>query len=254
MGWIWGSESTDPLRNLDPSLREFLTKESPVRYDEEPQHPPVQAASSEKVQAPSSIPQQSLYPDGRYAHLWKNYQTLASVENATKSDQEKLGDVLEGYKSRRAQIGRAAVENCVLEQLAVQDCYARGPLAKKMTLCRAENKAFERCYNVQSRFLKTLGYLADLDRPDVIDENIQMHADTLYHRMLAEEAQDGSVASVMMEEAEQKSKLADYEATSKIQSHVDAIQTQMQAKRQAPIGREENTSGWWHWLFKGPGK
>lgn len=38
------------------------------------------------------------------------------------------------------------------------------------------------------RFLKALGYLSTYDRPPEVDENIQMHADTLYHRMLAQEA------------------------------------------------------------------
>lgn len=38
------------------------------------------------------------------------------------------------------------------------------------------------------RFLKALGYLSTYDRPPSVDEAIQMHADTLYHRMLAQEA------------------------------------------------------------------
>ena len=37
------------------------------------------------------------------------------------------------------------------------------------------------------RFLKALGYLSNYDRPASVDERIQMHADTLYHRMLAQE-------------------------------------------------------------------
>ncbi len=40
---------------------------------------------------------------------------------------------------------------------------------------------------MQSRFLKALGYLSTYDRPPDVDEEIQMHADTLYHRMLAQE-------------------------------------------------------------------
>lgn len=38
------------------------------------------------------------------------------------------------------------------------------------------------------RFLKALGYLSAYDRPEEVDEQIQMHADTLYHRMLSQEA------------------------------------------------------------------
>lgn len=37
------------------------------------------------------------------------------------------------------------------------------------------------------RFLKALGYLSAYDRPASVDEEIQMHADTLYHRMLDQE-------------------------------------------------------------------
>jgi hypothetical protein len=37
------------------------------------------------------------------------------------------------------------------------------------------------------RFLKALGYLSTLDRPASVDEEIQMHADRLYHRMLERE-------------------------------------------------------------------
>lgn len=36
--------------------------------------------------------------------------------------------------------------------------------------------------------MKALGYLSTLDRTDDVDERIQMHADTLYHRMLDQEA------------------------------------------------------------------
>ena len=58
---------------------------------------------------------------------------------------------------------------------------------RKMNFCRAENRAFDRCYVMQSRFLKALGYLAAYERPGQLDEDIQMHADTLYHRMLQQE-------------------------------------------------------------------
>lgn len=146
------------------------------------------------------------------------------MEAESKSDQEKLLDVLEGYKERKAQIGRAAVENCVEEQLAVNECYETGAWKDRLTMCRGENRAFERCYIMQSvraayiffdghlelsfrfltewmngvlisplsrnkqRFLKALGYLSTYSRPESVDEAIQMHADTLYHRMLAQEA------------------------------------------------------------------
>lgn len=44
------------------------------------------------------------------------------------------------------------------------------------------------CSHLQ-RFLKALGYLSLTERPPEVDEQIQMHADALYHRMLREEAE-----------------------------------------------------------------
>jgi hypothetical protein len=46
----------------------------------------------------------------------------------------------------------------------------------------------DRILTMEQKFLKALGYLSVLDRAPEIDEKIQMHADTLYHRMLAQEA------------------------------------------------------------------
>ncbi|KAL9633211.1 MAG: hypothetical protein Q9164_004839 [Protoblastenia rupestris] len=203
MGWLFGSSSSskptdsDPFRDLDPSLKEFLVKESPIKYRPAPTPPPpppsqiVQPSTSQtQAREPSEpkAPSESLYPDGRYAHLWKSYRPLSEVENALKSDQEKLLDVLDGYKARRAQIGRAAVENCVEEQMRVMECYEHGNVKSMMIMCRPEKRAFERCYMMQSRFLKALGYLSSYDRPESVDEQIQMHADKMFHRMLDQEA------------------------------------------------------------------
>ncbi|KAL8773227.1 MAG: hypothetical protein Q9209_001904 [Squamulea sp. 1 TL-2023] len=210
MGWFSGwfsssndssssTDSNDPLRDLDPTLRDFLEKESPVKYKTSapPPRPPAPQAALETTSQQAStdnttsttpiVPPESLYQDGRYAHLWSTYKSRGEVEAATKSDQEKLMDVLEGYKSRKAMIGKAALENCALEQAAISDCYQSGSLASKMTMCRKENGAFNRCYTMQARFLKALGYLSAHDRPPEIDERIQMHADKLYHRMLDQE-------------------------------------------------------------------
>ena len=65
-----------------------------------------------------------------------------------------------------------------------------------MTLCRQEDASLRRCYLMQQKFLKALGYLAHFDAStsnqdssqQQRNERIQMHADTLYHRMLHEEA------------------------------------------------------------------
>ncbi|CZT49631.1 uncharacterized protein RSE6_10509 [Rhynchosporium secalis] len=225
MGWLWGSsdpadddnKNKDPLRGLDPSLRDFLKKESPVKYEtatsqshpapiptpqpKDSLSPKTQTTSSQSTSTSTSktsssspeaanetqVPSQSLYKDGRYAHLWKTYESQYEVENANKTDQEKINDVLEGYKYRKHEIGKAALENCALEQLEVNYCFKNGSWGSRMTMCRKENREFERCYTMQAKFLKALGYLSTFDRPPEVDEQIQMHADTLYHRMLDQE-------------------------------------------------------------------
>ncbi|KAL8847892.1 MAG: hypothetical protein Q9221_007067 [Calogaya cf. arnoldii] len=209
MGWFSGwfgsntstkSNTNDPLRDLDPTLRDFLDKESPVKYQTSappPSPPPPKAAheptseqASNNGDPPSTasvVPPESLYQDGRYAHLWSSYRSRGEIESETKTDQEKLMDVLEAYKSRKAMIGKAALENCALEQTALSECFTNGSWGQTMTMCRAENGAFTRCYTMQARFLKALGYLSAHDRPAEVDERIQMHADKLYHRMLDQE-------------------------------------------------------------------
>jgi hypothetical protein len=174
MGWFWGapdsndgSKSQDPLRDLDPSLRDFLAKESPVKYSSNPPASPETAPTptplssnkpaapvhSEEKDAESNGPAESLFKDGRYAHLWKTYQSQAETEAAGKSDQEKINDVLEGYKYRKAEIGRAALENCALEQWQVNECFRNGGWASRLTMCRTENRELERCFLMQSVYL-----------------------------------------------------------------------------------------------------
>ncbi|KAK0618539.1 hypothetical protein B0T17DRAFT_538190 [Bombardia bombarda] len=218
-GWFGGGgdgngsgsgSNSDPLRKLDPKLREFLERESPVKYTTASESPEQQkrlqqeqqrqqqkqaaedaaaaAAKDGGIDDKPHVPVASLYQDGRYAHLWKTYRPLSDVEAETKTDHEKLMDVLEGYKERKAQIGRAALENCAEEQLDWAACMKGGDLVKRLTMCSTEVKKFERCYNTQSRMLKALGYLSSYDRAPSVDEDIQMRADSLYHRMLDQEA------------------------------------------------------------------
>lgn len=223
MGWFdgwFGSSSgdSDPLRRLDPKLREFLERESPVKYtttsnpaenNQSSRRGPPQPQPSQQAQAqsqpqpqqqqqsqtqdqsqpphPPPVPRESLYPDGRYAHLWRTYRPLAAVEAETKSDHEKLTDVLEAYKERRAAIGRAALENCADEQGEWAACMRSGTWRARATMCRDEVRRFERCYNAQSRLLKALGYLSVQGRGADVDEDIQMRADELYQRMVSQE-------------------------------------------------------------------
>lgn len=174
MGWFWGDsndgdkdKSQDPLKNLDPSLREFLKKESPVKYDStksadttvssQAKSPELTSTNTTEDPTKPSVPSQSLYQDGRYAHLWKTYQPQAEVEQAAKSDAEKIQDVIEGYKYRKAEIGRAALENCALEQWDVNECFRSGGWQARLTMCREENRKLERCYTMQGVSLNAPG-------------------------------------------------------------------------------------------------
>ncbi|KAL1305580.1 hypothetical protein AAFC00_007185 [Neodothiora populina] len=221
MGWFWGStdnqgastSSKDAYNDLDPSLRDFLEKESPYRHqpapkpaqqqqqqqesqsyrsqlgitkpDESATTPPASStpASSDSKAA---VPQESLFKDGRYAHLWKTYTPMSEIEASSRTDQDRLTDVVEAYNERKAQIGRAAVENCVFEQIAEHECFKKGGVQARLTMCSEQNKAFNRCYTMQSRFLKALGYLS-MERSEAEEERIQMHADSLYQEMIARE-------------------------------------------------------------------
>jgi len=59
-------------------------------------------------------------------------------------------DVLEGYKERKAQIGKAALENCAEEQMDWNLCMKSGEWTSRMTMCRKEVQRFERCYMTQA--------------------------------------------------------------------------------------------------------
>ena len=163
MGWLWSSSpppESDPLKNLEPSLRDFLEKESPVKYepvaappenqDRKPQSPASSADKATSENASQKVPPQSLYQDGRYAHLWETYRPLQDIENEVKTDQEKLIDILQGYKNRKGMIGRAALENCALEQIDVNECWEHGGLKERMLMCRTQVKKFNRCYEMQT--------------------------------------------------------------------------------------------------------
>ncbi|KAF4974148.1 hypothetical protein FZEAL_8913 [Fusarium zealandicum] len=203
MGWISSilgtDKSADPLGKLDPSLREFLEKESPLKYpakqpappanppprDLEPNHGGPTVAGVEGDD--SAVPSASLYQDGRYAHLWKNYQPLAEIEAESATDHEKLMGVLESYKERKVAIGKAALENCAVQQEEWVNCMKHGSWEDQMQMCRYQVRRFERCYLMQSRFLRALGYGSVVGRAAAVEEDVQMHADSLYLRMIKHE-------------------------------------------------------------------
>ncbi|KAK8196043.1 hypothetical protein M8818_007195 [Zalaria obscura] len=128
MSWLWGSGNNDPskddpTKNLDPSLKEFLNKEShskptstpsttasaPPSTDGAPNeyrskiglNPPAQPSTNSDKPA---VPAESLYQDGRYADIWKTYKPLSEIESTMKTDQERMFDVVDAYNDRRAQI------------------------------------------------------------------------------------------------------------------------------------------------------
>ncbi|KAK4084450.1 uncharacterized protein Triagg1_930 [Trichoderma aggressivum f. europaeum] len=206
MGWlpsIFGGDAPNPLGKLDPKLREFLEKESPVKYI-----PNQRAASTRRQDAgaaaeskpePAAVPSASLYQDGRYAHLWKNYRPLAEVEEETSTDHDKLMSVLEGYKERKAAIARAGLENCAPQQEEWINCMKSGSWEDQLQMCRHQDNppplghdiAYEERTDdeMPQRFLRALGYGSVAGRPGEVDEDIQLHADALFQRMLQHEAE-----------------------------------------------------------------
>ncbi|PGH11850.1 hypothetical protein AJ79_04647 [Helicocarpus griseus UAMH5409] len=193
MGWFWGnSDGSDPTKNLDPSLKDFLKQETPARYDptnikpslapEQKQPAPPRPSSNDP--APSdkpSVPSASLFPDGRYAHLWKDYKPVAEIETSDMSPAEK---VIDQFKKRKDVLNKAALENCAGEQLDLSMCFKNGGLKERATMCSEKNSKFSRCYTMQVKFLQALGYGSGFEFNPDKEERIQMHADKLFHQML----------------------------------------------------------------------
>ena len=134
-----------------------------------------------------TVPRESLYQDGRYAHLWKSFRSQTEIEQVGKSDQEKLSDLSHGMQERQKQLNKAAQENCSQEQWNLHECFRSGGWGAKFTMCRTENRALEKCIITQGKFLRALGYMSMYNRPDEESERMQMHADKLYQRLLAQE-------------------------------------------------------------------
>ena len=274
--WLWGSSKAngsssvgaqDPVRSLDPSLRKYLEKETPKPISrpsqQETERPsytdqltgatqrrarPVTSQPNEATDIDQPIvPSESLYQDGRYAHLWQNYRPQGEIENAHKSPQEKLQDIVDTYKTRKAAVQRAALENCAVENIAITDCYLHGSWADRSTMCRTQNRALERCFTMQAKFLKSLGYLS-LERSEEDEERIQMHADTLYHRMLDEEKREeelqkqGKLVEDVLS-AESRGKVEETQEVLRSGGFADALKVRMKAvgmMGQTQVGTKED--------------
>ncbi|KAG8625100.1 hypothetical protein KVT40_006851 [Elsinoe batatas] len=210
MGWLWNSKpSDDGYDILDAKTKALLDKEAPKPQSSPPPaiasqtaQPPPKSYSErvgltnplDKPTSPSSsesdtsltVPPQSLYQDGRYSHLWKTYTPSTSAPSPTAS-QDQLTNLLSSYSSRRAAVSRAALENCVEEHIAENECFSSGNLAQKMRGCRDESKTFSKCYTLQARFLKAMGYMdlrLDEDgRGDERREAMQARADGIWQEV-----------------------------------------------------------------------
>ncbi|KAF2201502.1 hypothetical protein GQ43DRAFT_415660 [Delitschia confertaspora ATCC 74209] len=191
MGWLWNSGGQSSAKNnLDSGLQDFL--ENSAHAPPEPtttQSPTtsVQQTTSSEFTDESRAPPPTQFKDGRYAHLWKTYQPLEELENRGKTDQEKLQDVVDTYNARKARIGEIAQENCSLEYMEQYECFRHPSWTQMATVCRAEQKKFNRCYTMQSKFLMALGYLTMDERPQDEYDRIQLHADKLYRQMIEQE-------------------------------------------------------------------
>ncbi|KAF2148744.1 hypothetical protein K461DRAFT_52276 [Myriangium duriaei CBS 260.36] len=219
MGWFWNSPSTDKdaFSSLDPKLKAYLDKSTSEQQQQQQRQqqpspssqPSQQKSFSEKLglssaspstppppPAPSpqpaptsttstpSVPAQSLYQDGRYAHLWSTYTPPPT--SPTPSSQDALQSLLSTYSARRSAISRAALENCVEEHLAENACFTSGTLAKKLGACRKESRRFARCYELQARMLRGMGWM-DVEMVGLTEEEgarrreaMQMRADEVW--------------------------------------------------------------------------
>lgn len=163
MGW-WPFSSgnqADPIDKLDPKLRAFLEKESPVKYStaqqQQPQPPPSKPAAVKASTTTENddkningVPTESLHQDGRYAHLWKNYKPQAQIEAETATDHDKLMNLLEGYQERKSAMAKVAMENCAEWQEQWINCMKHGEFKDQVQMCRHQVRRFEQCYTMQS--------------------------------------------------------------------------------------------------------
>jgi hypothetical protein len=165
MGWFWGNNSqNDPTKKLDPELRQFLeegttkysptttiqpSKETPTSSDSTKPSPSVPASDAADSKPP--VPSASLFPDGRYADLWKTYKPLAEIEGSEAASAER---VIEKFKQRKDTVSQAAMENCAIEHEGLSLCFQKGDwwsmVKARATMCAEENRRFSRCYTTQA--------------------------------------------------------------------------------------------------------
>lgn len=199
MSWFWGKKQTDdPTKSLDSNLKQFLDSQHPKPYVPAEQTPdatrkraiPDREAPTEPINPEQRpLPAESLFQDGRYKHLWKTYVPQKDIAESNTSPAQRL---LDANKDRKSTLTEAALENCAFEEELKRTCFQEGDTVNKirarLTMCSRETKAFNRCFQLQAKFLQALGYRSNAFSSDEEDEAIQMHADKLYHRMMDYEA------------------------------------------------------------------
>ncbi|KAL4918979.1 hypothetical protein BDW62DRAFT_180243 [Aspergillus aurantiobrunneus] len=195
MGWFWGSNNEDPVKKIDPGLREYLENEAPKKYVpgsqnstplEEQAAPPDPTSSDHEASSTSPVvPSASLFPDGRYAHLWKTYKPPTADEVGPEATA--VPSIKAHAKQRNAMVKRAAMENCSIENETYHLCLKNPTIGERLTACQDKNNVFTRCFSTQSKFLQALGYASSHQWDDEKEERIQLHADKLYHEMLSYE-------------------------------------------------------------------
>lgn len=203
MPWYWWggkSDQNDPTKSLDPSLKDFLDKQQPRPYvpaetPKRTEQPKVESTleavlpDTNKTYEERPVPKESLFQDGRYAHLWKTYTPQQAIVSTTQTPVERI---TAAKKNRKRALHRAALENCAFEEEIRQDCLNGQNVTNRFrataTLCNDETKQYTRCYTLQSKFLEALGYMSAIETNEDHEERVQMHADKLYHRMMDYEA------------------------------------------------------------------
>ena len=202
MSWFWGGGSKkddDPTQSLNPELKQFLKDQQPRPYapterttpePAKPNRDPIVLPDTNLEDEHRPLPQESLFQDGRYKHLWNTYVPQDNVTAATSTTVERI---VSAKKDRKQLISRAAFENCAFEEELAKTCWTKGTKAERAralaTMCNKEQKNFNRCFTLQSKFMVALGYLTSASSLAEEEERIQMHADKLYHRMMDYEAE-----------------------------------------------------------------
>lgn len=155
MGWFSGESKNDPVKKLDPGLREYLEQERPDQYVPAPdvQQPTTPSTTPESVDSSKpAVPAQSLYQDGRYADLWKTYKPPVNADGG--DGVRGAARVIEKFKERGDTVQRAAMENCAMEHEALTLCFQTGnwrkQLESRLTMCAEQNGVFSRCFTTQS--------------------------------------------------------------------------------------------------------